>query len=212
MPSSPAKNGFVFTYGRFNPPTKGHGFLFREIVRQAAAMNATPVIVVSHSNASKKNPLTAEEKMSVIKQVFPKVVVLASSPTRLIGPIVKDLVDKYGNKPGLMLLGSDRVAGMSFLKKIYGINISQVGENRNSAASAANAGPARSLKQISGTRTRETAMRKIAANYSQAQKRADFRFQSLLGNTLSSPEINKVMNDLSRRINALPAKTPPKKK
>jgi hypothetical protein len=199
-------SGFVFTYGRFNPPTKGHGLLFREIVRQATELGARPVIVVSHSNASKKNPLSAEDKMGIIKTVFPNVDVRASGPGNQIGDIIKQLIIDYG-KPGLMLLGSDRVKGMSFLK-MYGINIAQVGENRSAGNSAA----AVSLKNISGTKTRAVATRKISGAYNQAQKRKNFRFQYILGNTLSSPNINNTMNMLARKISNLPNKTPPRPK
>ena len=198
-------SGFVFTYGRFNPPTRGHGLLFREIVRQAAQAGAMPVIVVSHSNASKKNPLSAEDKMYIIKQVFPDVDVRASGPGNQIGDIIKQLIVDYG-KPGLMLLGSDRVKGMAFLK-MYGINIAQVGENR----SVGNASST-SLKNISGTKARAAAMRQVTSAYNRTQKRKNFRFQYILGNTLSSPNINNTMNMLTRKISNLPNKTPPRPK
>jgi hypothetical protein len=198
-------SGFVFTYGRFNPPTKGHGLLFREIVSRAEKMGAQPVIVVSHSNSSKKNPLSAEDKMAIIKQVFPNVDVRASGPGNQISDIIKQLIIDYG-KPGVMLVGSDRVKGMSFMK-MYGINIAQAGENRTAANSAAV-----SLKNISGTKTRAVATRKITSAYDQAQKRKNFRFQYILGNTLASPNINSTMNMLSRKISNLPNKTPPRPK
>ena len=196
--------GFVFTYGRFNPPTKGHGLLFREIVSQATELGAQPVIVVSHSNSSKKNPLSAEDKMGIIRQVFPNVDVRASGPGNQIADIIKQLIVDYG-KPGLMLLGSDRVKGMSFLK-MYGINIAQVGENRTTGNSAS------SLKNISGTKARAAATRKITSAYTQNQKRKNFRFQYILGNTLASPNINNTMNMLTRKISNLPNKTPPRPK
>jgi hypothetical protein len=201
-------SGFVFTYGRFNPPTKGHGLLFREIVSRAEKMGAKPVIVVSHSNASKKNPLSAEDKMAIIKQVFPNVDVRASGPGNQIGDIVKQLIVDYG-KPGVMLVGSDRVKGMAFMK-MYGINIAQAGETRTAANSSAAA--VTSLKNISGTRTRAVAMRQITDAYNQAQKRKNFRFQYILGNTLSSPNINNTMRLLARKISNLPNKTPPRPK
>ena len=188
--------GFVFTYGRFNPPTKGHGLLFREIMRKASDLDAAPVIVVSHSNASKKNPLTANEKIEIIKLVYPNADVRASGPGNQISDIIKQLIIDY-KKPGLMLLGSDRVKGMSFLK-MYGINIEQAGENRNLTGTGTDP-----LARISGTRARSAAVKRNLNA---------FKFQSIMGNTLNSPNLKSKMNMLANRIDTLPAKTPPKPK
>ena len=190
--------GFVFTYGRFNPPTKGHGLLFREIMRKASDLDAVPVIVVSHSNASKKNPLTAKEKIEIIKLVYPDADVRASGPGNQISDIIKQLIIDY-KKPGLMLLGSDRVKGMSFLK-MYGINIEQAGDNRNLTGTGTGTDP---LARISGTRARSAAVKRNLNA---------FKFQSIMGNTLNSPNLKSKMNMLANRIDTLPAKTPPKPK
>ena len=190
--------GFVFTYGRFNPPTKGHGLLFREIMRKASDLDAAPVIVVSHSNASKKNPLTAKEKIEIIKLVYPDADVRASGPGNQISDIIKQLIIDY-KKPGLMLLGSDRVKGMSFLK-MYGINIEQAGDNRNLTGTGTGTDP---LARISGTRARSAAVKRNLNA---------FKFQSIMGNTLNSPNLKSKMNMLANRIDTLPAKTPPKPK
>ena len=190
--------GFVFTYGRFNPPTKGHGVLFRAIVDRANDIGATPVIVVSHSNASKKDPLTADEKMEIIKTVFPNVLVLASGPGNQIGDIMKNLIAKYG-LPGEMMLGSDRIEQGSFksITNFYGINRIKAGANRN-LTGAGGTGGTDPLARISGTRARSAAVKRNLNA---------FRFQSILGNTT---DLKNRMNMLANRINSLPAKTPPK--
>ena len=188
--------GFVFTYGRFNPPTKGHGVLFRSIVDRANDIGAIPVIVVSHSNSSKKDPLTAEEKTDIIQTVFPGVLVLASGPGNQIGDIMKNLIAKYG-LPGEMMLGSDRIEQGSFesMTKFYGINRIKAGKNRNLTDTGTDP-----LARISGTRARSAAVKRNLNA---------FRFQSIMGN---DPDLKNRMNMLANRINILPAKTPPKPK
>ena len=39
----------VFTYGRFNPPHKGHRLMIKYMIETARKTNKKPVIVVSHS-------------------------------------------------------------------------------------------------------------------------------------------------------------------
>ena len=199
--------GFVFTYGRFNPPTIGHGILFREIVRRAEEMDATPVIVVSHKNTTSKNPLTAEEKVEVIKRVFPGVDVRASAPGKLISAVTGELVEEYGG-PGMMLLGSNRIeaGNMKFLEKIHGITREQAGGARQN-----NNMNARSATAASGTKTRAIASKEVNSNYTIENKRANFRSQ-IINQSMTNNEINRLMNLIQHRVGVLPSKTPPKKR
>ena len=63
-------NAVVFTFGRFNPPTVGHGKLITKVA--AAAIGNQYRIYASQSNDSKKNPLKYKEKIRVMRKMFPK--------------------------------------------------------------------------------------------------------------------------------------------
>ena len=53
----------VMTFGRMNPPTTGHLKLINKVKEVARKHNATSSVIVSHSQDSKKNPLSAEQKV-----------------------------------------------------------------------------------------------------------------------------------------------------
>lgn len=108
-PASSAEKTAVFTYGRNNPPTIGHEKLFDKTVEVAGQHNTVPHIYTSHSQDSKKNPLTGEHKKELIKHAYPQAHVETSSkemPSML--HVAKHLYSQ-GHKHLVMVAGSDRV-------------------------------------------------------------------------------------------------------
>jgi len=63
----------VLAFGRMNPITTGHEKLVEAVKSIAKKYGATPYIVVSHSQDSKKNPLSAQQKLQYAKKFFPGV-------------------------------------------------------------------------------------------------------------------------------------------
>ena len=59
--SEEKKKEVVFTFGRFNPPTIGHGKLLAKVA--AAAIGNDYRIYASQSSDPKKNPLEYKEKI-----------------------------------------------------------------------------------------------------------------------------------------------------
>ena len=99
----------VFTYGRNNPPTVGHEVLFNKTVETAKKHGSVAHIYTSHSQDSKKNPLSGEHKVELIKHAYPQAHVDSSSkemPSML--HIAKHL-HSQGHKHLVMVAGSDRV-------------------------------------------------------------------------------------------------------
>lgn len=99
----------VFTYGRNNPPTVGHEKLFDKTIQTAKKHGTVAHIFTSHSQDAKKNPLTAEHKVELIKHAYPEAHVGSSSkemPSML--HIAKHL-HQQGHKHLVMVAGSDRV-------------------------------------------------------------------------------------------------------
>ena len=58
----------VTTFGRMNPPTTGHMKLIDKVHSVATKHHASHSVVVSHSQDSKKNPLSPEQKKKHLKR------------------------------------------------------------------------------------------------------------------------------------------------
>jgi cytidyltransferase-like protein len=61
----------VMTFGRMNPPTTGHLKLIHKVKEVADKHNAGHTVVISHSQDSKKNPLSGEQKVKHLKRYAP---------------------------------------------------------------------------------------------------------------------------------------------
>ena len=108
--------GAVFTFGRFNPPTVGHGKLVDKLLK-ATKGGYKPVIYTSHTEDPRKNPLKYKDKIKWLRKFFKKVTVV-NTTARTIFDIVTDLHDKGFNHIR-MIVGSDRVGEFDKLIKTY---------------------------------------------------------------------------------------------
>lgn len=61
----------VFSFGRMNPPTTGHGMVIGTVVEEARRLNADHFVFVSKTQDSKKNPLAVEAKVEYLRKLFP---------------------------------------------------------------------------------------------------------------------------------------------
>ena len=100
----------VFTYGRFNPPHKGHRMMIEQVIETARKSNKTPIVVVSHSTGNAKNPLPVENKMRILKRWFPNVSIVSSAKDRSIAKITENF-----NKNSVMIVGENRQNTFKFL-------------------------------------------------------------------------------------------------
>jgi len=69
----------VMAFGRMNPITSGHEAVVNKVHEIAKKHNADHVVIVSHSQDAKKNPLTGEQKVTHAKNAFPGTNVQAAS-------------------------------------------------------------------------------------------------------------------------------------
>lgn len=110
----------VTTFGRFNPPTKGHEKLIEKVHSFSSSGHADPFIFVSQSQDSKKNPLSYKDKIKFLKLLLPKF-----SKSIQLEQSVKHVIDvaKFLHKKeynGLVfVVGSDRVNEIETLLKKY---------------------------------------------------------------------------------------------
>ena len=98
----------VFSFGRMNPPTTGHGKLIKKVMSVAKKVGGIPMIYPSKTEDKKKNPLTYKTKIAVLTNVFGDII---NTDTTIKSPfaVLDDLNDKKFSKV-VFVVGSDRVA------------------------------------------------------------------------------------------------------
>ena len=73
----------VMAFGRMNPPTTGHLKLIDKVKSVAQKVGGKHTVIVSHSQDTKKNPLSGEQKVKHLKRYSPGTNFKASSKTLL---------------------------------------------------------------------------------------------------------------------------------
>lgn len=108
MSSYNAGRKAVFAFGRFQPPTIGHKFLFDKVESYAHKHNGDHYVFASKSHDTKTNPLQFNEKMEYLTTMFPNINfennVKVTNPFKAIEWLVKE-----GYTDITMIVGSDRV-------------------------------------------------------------------------------------------------------
>ena len=136
----------VFTYGRFNPPHKGHRLMIEQVIETARKSNKTPVVVVSHSTGNSKNPLPIENKMRILKRWFPNVTIVSSAKNRSIAKITENF-----NQNSIMVVGANRQNSFKFLPfKKVAVPRSNTAPSATMARVAAAAGNKNAFKNMTG--------------------------------------------------------------
>ena len=136
-----------FIFGRFQPPTIGHGALIKSISKFAGTGDA--YVFVSSTQDSKKNPLNVVQKIKWLKQMFGERYSNVKFINTTSCPIINEVstngcknpivaiyaLKQAGYKSALLYAGSDRAAG--YTKTISKCNfegilleVVQVGDER----------------------------------------------------------------------------------
>ena len=161
----------VFTYGRFNPPTRGHEMM----IQKMKDLGKDTLVVVSHTQNKKKNPLNPSEKIMVLKKMFPRDIMFdQSSKDRQLVSIIRELKDKYNNLT--MVVGSNRLD--SFTRAFKDVNKFIVaGDDRTNNET--------NISGIKATFARNAAMK--------GQKN---RFKSLMSNKLDNDDLDRIAKSI----------------
>ena len=110
----------AFTFGRFNPPTTGHELLINKVKEFAAGNDY--FVFPSHTTDKKgKNPLTAAQKVTLMKEMYPshKDAIIFDEAIRDAIKALKWLEEK-GYTDAVFVVGSDRVPAFQFIKQYNG--------------------------------------------------------------------------------------------
>ena len=119
-PVPKTKGTLTLAFGRFNPPHAGHQQLMDIAAQSAEAEESDYIIVPSRSQDAKKNPLDADTKVSVMRQMFPQHSerIINDGANRTIFDVLKKAHnDGYANVR--IVAGQDRVKEFDKLSQNY---------------------------------------------------------------------------------------------
>ena len=108
----------VFSFGRMNPPTIGHGKLL-DAMAKTAGKNPYRMYL-SQSQDNKKNPLAYKDKLKIARKMFPKHArnILKSDKLKNVFQVATSLYDE-GYRNIIMVVGSDRIREFNILLNKY---------------------------------------------------------------------------------------------
>ena len=110
----------VFTFGRFNPPTIGHEKLLNVVGNTASKYKAESFVFTSHSQDTKKNPLSNDQKIVFMKMMFPKHRSSFMKTEAITALHALSEIHKAGKfSKVIMVVGSDRVRDFKTLLNKY---------------------------------------------------------------------------------------------
>lgn len=161
----------VLAFGRMNPPTSGHLKLIDKVRHIAHKEGASHHVVVSHSQDSKKNPLSGEQKIKHLKRYSPGTNFSASSKEH---PTILHHAAKLhakGHDHLIVVAGSDRVKEMHHLLHKYNGKKAGHGHYHFKKIEVRSAGhrdpDAEGTEGMSGTKMREHAKNKDFSSFRQ---------------------------------------------
>lgn len=194
-----SENHHVMTFGRMNPPTTGHLKLIDKVKEVADKNKASHSVVVSHSQDSKKNPLSSESKVKHLKRYSPSTNIVSSSKEHPTFLQQAAKIHKQGVTHLHMVVGSDRVKEMK--DKLNKYNGTHEGALYNfkkiTVHSAGHRDPdAEGSEGMSGTKMREHAKNK---NFGEFRKGvpshvSDAHAKELMQDTRKGMGIHENMN------------------
>lgn len=81
---------FVFCFGRYSPPTRGHIFHFKAVQNIAVEHAGDYIVYVSKTFDNKKNPVPVQDKIEYIKKAIPDLnVEIATNMFGILGDIIE---------------------------------------------------------------------------------------------------------------------------
>ena len=124
LPGEKTKGTLTVAFGRFNPPHLGHLQLMDTAAASAEQESSDYMIVPSRSQDAKKNPLDADTKVTIMRQMFPQHSerIANDVSTRTIFDVLKKAHnDGYANVR--IVGGADRVKEFEKLSNNYNGNL-----------------------------------------------------------------------------------------
>ena len=140
----------VYTFGRMNPPHRGHQALWEFVAKQAHKIKADGIIFTSLSTNTKKNPLSYQDKLQAIKHVLPRGVTISNDTSLKNTFQIAEKLVKDGYTKIQFIIGSDRIGDFDSLHKY----VKEWSNNKTTIDIISFSGTSR-IGNYSGTRMRE---------------------------------------------------------
>ena len=153
-PVPKTKGTLTLAFGRFNPPHAGHQQLMDIAAASAEQEESDYIIVPSRSQDKKKNPLDADTKVSVMRQLFPQHSerIINDTANRTIFDVLKKAHnDGYTNVR--IVAGQDRVKEFDKLSQNYNGQLYQF-DNMEVVSSGERDPDAEGMEGLSSSRMR----------------------------------------------------------
>ena len=142
----------VWTFGRFNPFTKGHELLWNAVTKEGKRQRADSCIYTSWSVNEKKNPLSTQDKIYFMRKVVNKSTRVSDDASlKNTQQIAKDLIAK-GYTKLILVVGADRLKDFEAMKK----QVLEFSDDKCSLDVVSFSGKKR-VGNYSGTRSRQLA-------------------------------------------------------
>ena len=158
-PPVPKTRGtLTLAFGRFNPPHAGHGKLMDIAAQSVQNEGDDYIIVPSRTNDPKKNPLDADSKVDVMRQLFPQHssrIVNDPQNTTIFDVLKKAHNDGYTNVN--IVAGDDRVKQFDKLSQNYNGSLYDF-ENLQTISSGERDDDSEGMEGYSASRMRLAAM------------------------------------------------------
>tara|TARA_B100000579_G_scaffold69481_1_gene52517 strand:+ start:18671 stop:21895 length:3225 start_codon:yes stop_codon:yes gene_type:complete len=111
----PKSTKAVFTFGRFNPPTKGHAHLLNMV--KNGANGADHYVYTGRTQDPKRNPLNYEDKITLMRAMYPTVNIVDDPNVKNPWQALEELGKHY--REVTLVVGSDRKQDFESQMKPY---------------------------------------------------------------------------------------------
>ena len=118
LETTKSRCGIVITLGRFQPPHRGHQILVNKMLELSKKNNYDDMLYISQTNDKVANPLSWNDKIVVLSEMFPDVNISRNKDIRTVFDIIGELRIK-GYKNIIMVVGSDRADGFEITMSKY---------------------------------------------------------------------------------------------
>lgn len=141
----------VFTFGRMNPPTKGHELLVSKVIDVARSQSADHIIFLSHTQNDTTDPLDWNFKMRICQSAFPGIKISSDVSIKTPFQALQALSEQYDTVT--FVVGDDRIGvfteRMTPYAAKFGVRAFQV------ISSGARNLDSAGIDGVSGTKTRK---------------------------------------------------------
>lgn len=179
----------ILLFGRFQPPTKGHEFLIDFALKMAERQQADAVAFLSPTRDQKKNPLSHDEKVRIIRARFPNLVIGPSSAKTPYDALTWAKNEGYTNI--LLVAGGDRSDPMSGFERIAR-SWKAAEDPDNTVEVSPLFAPRKNIQTVSGTVARGLAQQ---GNFDE--------FKKIFMSGVSDKMIQKTLNMIQDRLGSL---------